>query len=72
MGARGTEPGEQRIRSAAPQPLGPSGAQQAAYGHDTNAKRPPSQRGAAANTPTVVFASLGMGDTPTESRPNIN
>ena len=30
MGARGTEPGEQRIRSAAPQPLGPSGAQQAA------------------------------------------
>ena len=24
MGARGTEPGEQRIRSAAPQPLGPS------------------------------------------------
>ena len=30
MGARGTEPGEQRIRSAALQPLGPSGAQQAA------------------------------------------
>ena len=83
MGARGTEPGEQQIRSAVPQPLGPSGAQQAASprggwvgiernGHDTNAKRPPSQRGAAANTPTVVFASLGMGDTPTESRPNIN
>ena len=29
MGARGTEPGEQQIRSAVPQPLGPSGAQQA-------------------------------------------
>ena len=68
MGARGTEPGEQRIRSAAPQPLGPSERN----GHDTNAKRPPSQRGAAANTPIVVFASLGMGDTPTEPRPNIN
>ena len=56
MGARGTEPGEQRIQSAAPQPLGPSGAQQAASprggrvgiernGHDTNAKRPPSTEG---------------------------